>query len=393
MKVLVLSFYYAPDLSAGAFRTTALVEALLRQMPKGSHVELITTLPNRYSTFTAEAPQLEEHPKLKVHRVALPPHKSGMVDQSRAFISYAAAALRIARKERYNLVFATSSRLMTAVLGALISRRKGVPLYLDIRDIFVDTIGDVLPGRFVVVARPFFSFLERWTVGSARKINLVSGGFLSYFKDRYPEGAYSFFTNGIDDVFIKEGLGGETPCSRENVVEVLYAGNIGEGQGLHIILPSLAKKFAGRLRFKIIGDGGRKAQLLEAIERSACENIEILPPVPRSQLIDAYRSADVLFLHLNSHDAFKKVLPSKLFEYAAIGKPIWAGVAGYAADFVAENIDNAVVFAPGDVDGAVEAFGRLSVVTRPRDEFVRKFSRAAIMKEMADDVLSVIEKK
>jgi hypothetical protein len=53
----------------------------------------------------------------------------------------------------YDLVLATSSRLMTAALGALIARRKRARLYLDIRDIFVDTIGDVSPGPLALPLR------------------------------------------------------------------------------------------------------------------------------------------------------------------------------------------------------------------------------------------------
>ena len=45
-------------------------------------------------------------------------------------------------------------------------------------------------------------------------------------------------------------------------------------------------------------------------------------------------STDVLFLHLNDYSAFRKVIPSKIFEYAATGKPIVAGVSGYAAEFL-----------------------------------------------------------
>ena len=72
----------------------------------------------------------------------------------------------------------------------------------------------------------------------------------------------------------------------------------------------------------------------------------LLQPVKRDELIEIYQSADVLFLHLNDFDAFKKVLPSKIFEYAATGKPIWAGVAGYAAEFITSKIENSAVFFP-----------------------------------------------
>lgn len=391
MKLLVLSFYYQPDLSAGSFRTTALVKALLDKLPGDAHIELITTLPNRYSSFSREAPELEEHPRLTIRRVALPAHKSGMVDQAKAFIVYARQARSIVRGKHYDLVYATSSRLMTATLGAVIARSKKAPLYLDIRDIFVDTIKDVLPGKMVRFIKPILSLLERFTIKSARKVNLVSVGFLPYFKSRYPDQSYSLFTNGIDDEFLSLPII-QTQKNRGRVLNVVYAGNIGEGQGLHNIIPQLAKRFDGTLRFKVIGDGGRLTALKEAISASDCKNVDLLSPIKRDELISVYQSADILFLHLNDYDAFRKVLPSKLFEYAAMGKPIWAGISGYAAEFVSEHVENASVFAPCDVDAAFESFKKLKASATPRTAFLARFARANIMGEMAVEVISVSEK-
>ena len=81
----------------------------------------------------------------------------------------------------------------------------------------------------------------------------------------------------------------------------------------------------------MIGDGSRKAALDLAV--AGLDNVELRPPMARTQLLEAYRSADVLFLHLGAVPAFEKVLPSKLFEYAALGKPILAGVAGPRGGF------------------------------------------------------------
>lgn len=390
MKLLVLSFYYQPDLSAGSFRTTALVKALLDKLPADAHIELITTLPNRYSSFSSEAPELEEHPRLTIRRIALPAHKSGMVDQAKAFLVYARQVRNFARGKHYDLVYATSSRLMTATLGAVIARSKKTPLYLDIRDIFVDTIKDVLSGKMVRFIKPILSLLERFTIKSARKVNLVSAGFLPYFKSRYPDQKYSLFTNGIDDEFLNLPVV-NTQDNQDRILDVVYAGNFGEGQGLHNIIPQLAKRLEGKVRFKVIGDGGRLAALKDAINASKCNNVDLLSPVKRDELIGVYQSADILFLHLNDYDAFRKVLPSKLFEYAALGKPIWAGIAGYAAEFVTEHIENASVFAPCDVDAAVESFERLTISTTPRAAFIDRFSRANIMRDMAADVISTSE--
>jgi hypothetical protein len=104
-------------------------------------------------------------------------------------------------------------------------------------------------------------------------------------------------------------------------------------------------------------------------------------------LIEQYRAADVLFLHLNDYEAFKKVLPSKVFEYGALGKPVWAGVAGYSAQFLAEELTNVAVFPPCDDEAAMQVFERLEIRDTPRLSFVRKFSRATIMADMAADIL------
>jgi hypothetical protein len=83
------------------------------------------------------------------------------------------------------------------------------------------------------------------------------------------------------------------------------------------------------------------------------------------------------------------VLPSKLFEYAALGKPMLAGVGGYSARFIREEITNAAIFAPCDVAAAVRAFDTLDLIDRPRPGFVAKYGRANIARAMADDVLAL----
>jgi hypothetical protein len=400
MRILVLSFYYAPDLSAGSFRSSTLVAALCDQLPANARVDVLTTLPNRYDSFAVDVPIAESRDGLTIRRIALPAHRSGMIDQSRAFLAYVREVLRLVRYEDYALVYATSSRLMTAVLGSWVARRKNAPLYLDIRDIFLDTMGDILPRMVATVFKPVFSQLERFALSRATRVNLVSNGFAAYFVDRYPDLAYSFFTNGIDDEFISMYAADEADAHRpesavnpacEQIPVALYAGNMGEGQGLHIIIPELAQRMQGQVRFRLIGDGGRRGELEKALAVQGISNVVVLPPVDRQELIHEYRGADILFVHLNRYQAFEKVLPSKLFEYAATGKPIWAGVAGYSADFVHEHIENAAVFRPCDVVGAVAAFDRLRRGTTPREAFIRQFSRRSISAAMAADIREVVD--
>ena len=395
MKLLILTFYYAPDLSAGSFRATALVRALSARLGDGDQIDVVTTQPNRYSSFRSAVASDEWIGNVHIRRIALPAHQSGMADQARAFWAFQRQARRLVADQRYDVVFATSSRLFTAVLGSWMARRRQIPLYLDIRDIFVDTIKDVLAGTSGRLARVVFSRLEAYALQRADKVNLVSKGFGPYFMERYPQLRYSFFTNGIDDEFLEPAV--SSPLPRDGgpdaVPQVLYAGNIGEGQGLHAVIPALAAALQGRATFTIIGDGGRRAVLEGRIGDLGLQNVQLLPPRNREQLIAAYRAADVLFLHLNDFDAFRKVLPSKIFEYAATGKPIWAGVAGYAAEFLAEHVSNATVFAPCDVATAARQFDTLDLRWQPRSSFVRQFSRDTLSEALAADLLRLVPRR
>lgn len=371
-----------------------MVDALLKILPSNAHLDIITTLPNRYITYSESASEslteLERHPRFTVHRIPLPKHESGMLDQSKSFFVFAKEALKIISKKDYQLIIATSSRLMTASLASWITFRKKTNLYLDIRDIFVDTIKDVLSPNASRLLAPILSLLEKLTIRQASKVNLVSEGFLSYFQSRYPHQNYVCFTNGIDEEFLRTSHSTVVSYAPQQPIQILYAGNIGEGQGLQHIVPGLAKALSGRINITVIGDGGRYKQLKNELESYRCANVELLPPMNRERLIKAYQDADVLFLHLNDYPAFEKVLPSKIFEYAALGKPILAGVAGYPATFIAKEVTNAQIFPPCDVAGAVKAFNRLQIMHTPRQEFLEKYSRANIMSAMAMDILTLL---
>lgn len=388
-RILFLSYFYPPDLSAGSFRSAALVK-VLRAKEEGLSIDVVTTQPNRYQSFVLEADVYEEHDGLHIQRLLLPENKGGLLGQAWSFLHFAWGAYRFARRRDYSLVFATSSRLMTAVLGALLAWDKRARLYLDIRDIFVETLAGVFSAP---IWRPVvwsFGVLERWALKRAEIINLVSPGFLPYFKPRYPKARFSFFSNGVDAEFAEplasSGHGGEG-----KPLKVVYAGNIGDGQGLHNIVPLLAEQLQERIQFQIIGDGRLSGALREALTVRQLKNVEVLPPMPRNQIKAVYEQADILFLHLNDLLAFKRVLPSKLFEYAATGKPIWAGVSGYAAEFIAKELSNAAVFPPCDVTRAVECFGQLSLACVDRKVFVERYARERIMQAMGQEIMTMFK--
>jgi glycosyltransferase involved in cell wall biosynthesis len=172
-------------------------------------------------------------------------------------------------------------------------------------------------------------------------------------------------------------------------IRFTYTGNIGEGQGLEKIVPQIAQKYPN-IEFCIIGDGGRKKILRDVTENMP--NVKLIDPVNRTNLIKYYKDSDFLFLQLNDYEAFKKVLPSKIFEYAATYKPIIAGVDGYASEFIREYLPDSLIYKPCDIDDFSKKFEGFdwAVDIDKRREFIKMFSRNSIMDAMAKDFLSVM---
>jgi UDP-N-acetylglucosamine:LPS N-acetylglucosamine transferase len=391
-RIVYLTFYFQPDLCAGSFRNSPLALELANQANyKNTIIEVYTTLPNRYSTFDIDAPAYEELNNLRIHRIALPPHKSGMIDQVFSFLKFYREVTRLNKGKNADLVFASSSRLFTAFLGYKIAKKAKIPLYLDIRDIFVDTMNDIFKSnilKFFVL--PVLKQIECKTFNYAKHINLISGGFKEYF-EKFKMPTFSFYTNGIDDEFLQQNKVNSNNSASKESKTIVYAGNIGEGQGLDKITPQAAKLLGNKFHFLIIGDGGAKNILQTEIKRLKIANIILKNPVSRIELQDIYTNADYLFLHLNDYPAFRKVLPSKIFELATFNKTILAGVSGYSAKFINDEITNSFVFNPCDYKALVNyLLNKKDTLVGDRSQFVDKFQRSNINKEMASSILSYL---
>lgn len=386
-KILYLTFYFEPDLSACSFRNSPLIKELAAQLEGKATIDVFTTRPNRYSTFDPEAPKFENRGNYFINRISIPKHQSGMADQIFSYERYYSQVRTLTRNKKYDLVVASSSRLFTAYLGYRIAKSKNTPLYLDIRDIFADTMKDVLKNKIVKAGTiPFLEIIEKKIFGYATHINLISGGFQEYFQ-KFKGPVYTTFPNGIDDIFLDLPLS-EKKTRKQKIIT--YAGNFGEGQGLHKIVPQAAKLLGEDYKFLLIGDGGTKKKLLDQVKKLGVENVEIIPPVKRNKLLEIYNDSDFLFIHLNDYDAFKKVLPSKIFELAAYDKPIIAGVAGFAHQFIKENIDNKILFRPADVNDFVQQLKAYTYKNEYRKDFIEKFKRKAINGKMAETMIQYL---
>lgn len=395
MKILVLSYYYKPDLSAGSFRISSLIDSFKRLSNKDIYVDIITTTPNRYAPFIIKVSNYEIDRNITIVRATIKKNKNNLFREVYGFLKYMIFVFKYIENKEYDIVFATTSRLMTGFLGAIISKIRNIPLFLDIRDIFLDSIksinSQIIKCVIVPLGCPLIKIIEKFTLSSSNRISVVSEGFIDYFRLYHKKDKILFFPNGIDEIFINVKFNENIkilPKKEKTNITLVYAGNIGYGQGLEKIVPKIANEFRN-ISFIIIGDGSQRDELSKRV--SKLSNVTIVNPIKRHELLYYYEKADVLFLHLSDFDGFKKNLPSKIFEYAATFKPIVAGVDGYARSFLERYLPDVLIFKPCNYEEFKLKFKKFTfeVDIEKRRNFINKFRRDNIMSAMVSEIIKL----
>ena len=388
-KILLLASHFTPDRSAGSFRMSALVYELAKY-PDLLECHVFSMYPNRYQENDFNILNKEIYGNVKITRIPLLfSNSTGL----RLIINYFYYFLRVilqTKFRRYDIVFATSSKFFTSFLGLMIVGKKS-KLIIDYRDLFWDNIKDLYS---IKLLNKIGRAIEKNVLLRADKISIVSKGFTDYVAESSGDiKKISYFPNGIDSLFITESDIDElfeNKFRSSEKIEVLYAGNVGVGQGLEKIIPVFAKKFEANCSITIIGNGSKKDALQLCLDRNDNKNVTLLPSMPRENILQSYQRADILLLTLNDIRAFEKVLPSKIFEYAATGLPILAGVCGHARDFFKSEIEGVFVFSISDLDEMEKQFELLLSKRRRycRDSFIEKYRREKIIYDLAEFILS-----
>ncbi len=385
MNILYITYFFRPDLSAGSFRNTDLIVELSNLLDEGDTIELITTKPNRYKSYSVDAPEYETDGKIKITRVNVPNH-SGLKGQVITFVHYYRAVWKIVRKRKYDAVFVSSSKLFSGLLGARISKVKRIPFYLDLRDALIDgLLGKMKNPLIRYTLGTALKVIEKYTLNSAGHLNLVSEGFRENFS--YYKGEVSWFTNGIGEQFINYNFSDKDSAGNKVIT---YAGNFGIAQGLECIIPDAAKKLP-EYTFKLYGDGNRKEALLENIKENSLNNVLVFEPIKQDELLEVYNKSEYLLVHLNNTKSLEAPIPSKIFEYGATGKKVIAGLRGFTANFLKQNIPDAILFKPCNADEMVEKIISYNTGLVDRTDFRKKFRRKTIMANMAKSMHSFVK--
>ena len=303
--------------------------------------------------------QREEIDGIKVVRIwSYISANQGFLKRTLDFISYAFGAFLTGVFFKADIILATSPQFFTAVAGGLLSKVKRTPWIMEVRDLWPESIKAVgaLSGD-----TPTYRVLERlelWLYRQARAVVVVTDAFKTNLEERgVPEEKIHVVKNGVDlsrfqpqpkDRRLVEELG------LQDKFVLGYIGTHGMAHALDFILRSAAHLRDGHIHIVLLGDGAEKENLVALHDKLKLTNVTMLPFVAKSEVARYISVLDVALVNLKRSDTFKTVIPSKIFENAALLKPILLGV-------------------EGESKGIVEAYGAgLTFEPENQDEFIQR---------------------
>ncbi len=371
MRILFFSHYFPPEVNAPASRT---YEHAVRWVRAGHDVTVITCVPNcpngvvyegYQNRFRRQIEMLDEVRVVRVWTYLAP--NAGTVRRILNYLSYMLSAVWAALwMPRPDVLIATSPQFFCGWAGVLIHWFRGVPFVLEIRDIWPESIETVGAIRMRPLLR-FLEWLERRMYLAADHIVAVGDGYKRKILEKVAiSDRISVITNGVDlerfpllpsDDALREKwrATGKFVCT--------YVGTIGMAHGLEVVLDAadgLRQRGRDDIVFWLVGDGAHRESLQsEAERRGLAERVVFTGRQKKEDVPRILASSDACLVHLRKTSLFETVIPSKIFEMMAMGKPIIMGVNGVAREITAQ-AGAAVEMEPESAEALCEATMRLA---------------------------------
>ena len=371
MRILIHGINFHPELTGIGKYTGEMADYFARN---GHEVRVVTAPPYypawRVSEgYSAWRFRRETRNGVEIWRCPLwvPVRPSG-IKRLLHLLSFALSSLPIMLKQlawRPDLVMSIEPPLTCAPQAALVSRLSKAVGVMHIQDFEVDAAFEMklLPEGHL---RGLVLGVERSLMGSFDRISTISGAMIERLRDKgVSSEKIVYFPNWVDTDLIRpdqaagERMRVELGIPSDRTI-ALYSGNLGEKQGLEILVEAI-RQVGEDVLFVICGEGSARSRIVAQTEGLA--NVIFLPLQPLEKLNALLNMADIHLIPQRA-DAADLVMPSKLTGILSCGGAVIATAASGTELAKVVRDAGGMITPPGDASALSKAIERLS--TDPR---------------------------
>jgi colanic acid biosynthesis glycosyl transferase WcaI len=412
VKILYVSQYFPPEMGAPAARA---VELSRRWATSGHEVTVLTGFPNHPTGTVPPEYRRRMRGLIARERLAgvhvvrtwlwpLPNRRAyeRILNYTSFCLSAAVTGIFLSQPD---VVIGTSPQLLVGLSGWWISRWKRVPFVFEVRDLWPESLSAVGMGdrsllhavlgkiagflyrrsEHIVVVTPAFKdhLIKYWNV-PAEKISVVQNGVET-----------DLFTPETADDDLKKQWGAEGKSV------FCYIGTMGWAHGLDILVSAAESLKDYPVVFVLVGEGADKARMVDLVKSKGLTNLRILGQQPRDKIPRYIAASDACLVLLKKTEVFKTVIPTKMLEFMACGRPVILAVDGQARKIM-ESADAGVFVEPENSKALADAI--LDLASDPekrermgkmgREHILHNFSReqtAASYAELLQRIVSAGE--
>jgi glycosyltransferase involved in cell wall biosynthesis len=345
LNVLLITQYFPPDLGGAATRNSNISKGLLLN---GCNLTIITGFPHYPNGFIppeykSTIVKVETINKIKIIRTFMPQIKSeGIAKRMVLMVSFAISsmfALPFSRK--VDIIWGGSW-----LPGILYSKLKRIPVVLDVCDLTVEDLPLLKIAKQDSLLLKIASSIYRFFYAKGDAVAPISPGYVKTIVNKYSvkRDRISIIPVGVDSSEFKDN---KKIRLQNDPFKIIYAGVLGVGYDFEQVFGAAKILKVGGIDVQFILHGGGecvgliKSRLKELNLTNVILSDRLLSS--RKEVACLLKEADALILPLKDYGAPYPGIPSKLYEYQSVGRPIICCAKGEPAKYIRDSNSGVIV--------------------------------------------------
>lgn len=336
MKILVVTQYFYPE----TFRVNTLVTELVN---RGHDVTVLTGYPQYpqgkiYDGYGFNKPYDKVWNGARIERIKMRPRGKtpvGLLLNCYTFVHQGAKWVKRC-SERYDAVYVFEVSPVTVGLPAVAYKKKfGTPIYFNVQDLWPENVEIVLGMHNELVIGAINKIVDK-IYSASDKILCSSNSFVENIASRgVSRDKLVFWPQFCTEPDLSQITKPE--CYSDDYFNIVFTGNIGEAQGLDLLVDAAERLQDTKVRWFLVGDGRAREKLQKRVtEKNLTNVVTFIGKVSEAEANRYIHFADCAYLSFKKNQLFDMTLPAKLQSYTACGTPILAAAGGESARIVYE---------------------------------------------------------
>jgi len=333
-EILIISNYYPPEKGAAANRIEQLA---LKLHQKNYNVTVLCPLGNYpkgklFPEYNGKFSVTENRDNVTVKRLWIYPSVSkNLVVRLLSVLSFSISLFfYLLFKKTPKKIVVQSPPLLLSFISVLVLSIKNKKIILNVSDLWPLAAIELKAVKENSFSHKFSLSLERYIYENSTLILGQSEEIITHIKTIFPEKNCYLYRNfpehHTSELVIKS--------SENQPIKIFYAGLLGVAQGVLELCQKIDLKELN-VEFHIFGDGAEREQLEIFISNQKEQKIFFHGMVERKKLHEILKSFDVAIVPLKTR--IYGSVPSKIFEYTALGFPILYFGGGEGGTIVEKN--------------------------------------------------------